>query len=186
MSGDPQQLLDAKRTLNHVVQIFGAFGTELIPESSRQQFAVDRYHPERFLEVVRGGIGELLEVSIRCGESIIGGAQGVGVTLARRHIPRNLRSSNDSALLIQPRGNGQRDRQNPSVFCFSPGFVVVDALARLETIENFGRFVGAAGRGKDRDVVADCFIRSVAKNPFRAAIPADDYSTQVSGNDRVI
>jgi hypothetical protein len=103
MSGDPQQLLDAKRTLNDVVQIFGAFGT---------------YHPERFLEVVRGGIGELLEVSIRCGESIIGGAQGVGVTLARRHIPRNLRSSNDSALRIQQQGNGQRDRQNPSVFVF--------------------------------------------------------------------
>src|ERR1700730_10977229 len=61
----PQELLHAKGAITGVLDILIPGRSEFSAEFSFQKLAVGRYHAQRFLQIVRCGIRELLQIGIR-------------------------------------------------------------------------------------------------------------------------
>lgn len=67
----PDKLAHARCAVDRIAQIFLTFRTQFAAVSLLQQLAVNDDHPQRFLKVMRGGIGKLFEVAVGLPEAFI-------------------------------------------------------------------------------------------------------------------
>ena len=83
-------------------------------------------------------------------------------------------------------GNAQRNVQQRAVFAAADCFVVVDALAAPDALQDARLFIEPTGRYEHGDRLADRFRRCVTKEPHGPVIPTGDDAVEVFADDGIV
>ena len=135
-----------------------------------------RHHPARDGEQVLDAVAHLSEQKVL----LFLGSPELG------DVPGDFRRPDDPALGILDGRHGQRNLDQSSVLAPTNGFIMIDALAATDAVDNRGFLVEAVRRNHDRDRFADDLFGRIAEQPRRAPVPTGDDAVEVLAHDRVI
>src|SRR4029079_3325384 len=106
-------------------------------------------------------------------------------TFALGYFASNFRCADDLALGVFDRRNGQRNVNEASVLALANGFVVFDALAVTNSLDDRFFLLLAIRLNKNRNPLTDDFLSQIAKNVLGTAVPARDDAVEVLADDCV-
>src|SRR5271155_1885710 len=102
------------------------------------------------------------------------------------YVASDFRCADDSSLSISDRRNGQGNINQLPILALPNGFIVFDALAAPDSLQDRLLLVLAIGWDQNRNRLADDFLRKVAENALRAAVPTRDGAIEVLADDGVV
>src|SRR6516225_8821289 len=106
--------------------------------------------------------------------------------LARSHVAGDFRGADDRAVLVPHRRHGERNVNQPAVLAAPDGLVVLDAPAGRDAFQE-PRFLALEMIWNNRgDRFTDHLFGGISEQAFGARIPADDESTEVLADDRIV
>ena len=94
-------------------------------------------------------------------------------------VSRDLRSPDDPAARVLHGRDGERNVDQASVLAPADRFVVVDALAAADALQDARLLIEPTGRHEHGDRLANRFQGGVPKEPLGAAIPTGDDAVEV-------
>src|SRR5262249_55921987 len=109
-----------------------------------------------------------------------------GPALSLRDVARDLRRTDDGAVFIPDRGDGERDVEQGAVFAAAHRLVVVDTLAAADARQDGRLLVLALRWNQDGHRAADRFRGGVAEQLLRTQVPTGDDPVQVFADDGVV
>src|SRR5260370_981768 len=102
------------------------------------------------------------------------------------NVTDNLRGADDLSLRIFDRRDGQRDVYQTPVLTLADGFVMFDALAAPNALDDRFLFVLVFWRDQNLDVLANYLFGHVAKDSLGRAVPGDDSAIEVLADNCVV
>ncbi len=119
-------------------------------------------------------------------KALLAGAQRLLGAFALGDVAGDFGGADDLAGLVADRRDRQGDVDEAAVLATPHRFIVVDLLAAPDALQDRGHFVLTPGRGQDRDVPAEHFVRGITKEFLRGRIPARDDAVQGLARDRLV
>ncbi len=162
-------------------------GVEPADISPLQELTIAGDRAQRFLQVVRGDVGKLLEFGVRARQFGRRAANCFFGRAALGHVARNLGEPAQLSLLVVQRCNHNAGPISLAVFPDSNSFVGMTSLG-----DGHGQVLGGlAGSGlvgwvKTREVLADHFAGRVTVNPLGTGIPALHVSLRVESQNCMV
>jgi hypothetical protein len=108
------------------------------------------------------------------------------LALALGDVADNLHGPDDSAISISDGRKRQRYLDQASVLASANGFVVIDTLAALDTLQDERLLVLAFGRNQNRDRLADDLVGGIPEKPLSSPVPSGDNSVKILACDGVL
>ena len=133
-----------------------------------------------------GGPDDLGDGVGQVAKALLAGAQRRLGAFALGDVAGDFGGADDLAGLVADRRDRQGDMDQPAVLATPHRFIVVDLLPAPDALQDRGHFVLTPGRGQDRDVPAEHFVRGITKEFLRGRIPARDDAVQGLARDRLV
>src|SRR5215472_3561980 len=107
-------------------------------------------------------------------------------SFCKGNVPRNFRGSDDPAVAAEDRRHRQRNINQRTILAFADRFIMADALAAPQPLQNGRLLVYAIGGEEERYRLTNDLLSAVAKKVFRPFVPALNNPLQVLADDRVV
>ena len=128
---------------------------------------------------LRHGIGQLAESRFT--------RQKLGPNpVALGNIASYFRCTDDAAMLIFHRRDGQRDIEQRAVFALADGFEVIHTFTTLQAAQDVRFFLQALGRNQNSDWLSDRLFSGIAEQTLSAVVPASNDAVEILADDGVV
>jgi hypothetical protein len=105
---------------------------------------------------------------------------------ALSYVASDFRCADDFSLGVPDRRNGQRNVDQTPMLALPNGFIVFDALAAPDSLNDPFFLLLVIGRDQNRNRLADDFLGQIAENPLRTGIPTRYDAIEVLGDDCIV
>jgi hypothetical protein len=149
---------------------------------------------DQFLEVVsRTGMGKTHR-RLHGGQDVLCAVFGLAreidnlrlAPFALRYVASDFRCADDFSLSVPDRRNGQRNVDQTPMLALPNGFIVFDALAAPDSLNDPFFLLLVIGWDQNRNRLADDFLGQIAENALRAGIPTRYDAIEVLGDDCIV